>query len=52
MSQVEISCPRCNEKFAAEQTDVYECPKCGTSIRAKGDGAKGHEQTQGFQVSG
>ncbi|MDQ6989454.1 MAG: hypothetical protein Q9M19_06185 [Mariprofundaceae bacterium] len=49
MSQVNVSCPRCQEKFQAEKEDAYECPKCGTSIRPKKDDDN-HDQTQIFKV--
>jgi len=49
MSQVNISCPRCQEEFKAEKSDVYECPKCGTSICPKKE-QDDHDTTQVFKV--
>lgn len=51
MSQVKITCPRCGEKFVTEKAEIYECPKCGTNVRAKDSGSKGFETTHGFQVN-
>lgn len=50
MSQVKMTCPRCQEKFKAQKTDIYECPKCGTSIRAKKSKKINLEATQRFHV--
>ncbi len=38
MGQVTITCPRCKEKYTAEEAEVYECPKCGTNVRPKNKG--------------
>ncbi len=49
MSEVKVSCPRCNEKFEAEEADIYECPKCGTSIVQEKDNSD-QEKTQIFKA--
>ncbi len=35
MSKIRVTCPRCGHIFEDERQPVYECPKCGTSIREK-----------------
>jgi rRNA maturation endonuclease Nob1 len=50
MSQVMITCPRCKEKFKAEEADIYECPFCGTNIRPKQDTSNDLEKTQQFET--
>lgn len=35
MSKVKIKCPRCQDAFVTEEADLYECPQCGTNIRAR-----------------
>ncbi len=49
MSQVQVECPRCGEKFEEVQAATYECPKCGTSIVGE-DNTSDHEKTQIFKV--
>ncbi len=49
MSQVKMTCPKCQEKFQAEKADIYECPKCGTNIRPKKTKVD-LEATQKFQI--
>jgi len=49
MSQVSICCPRCQEKFQTDKAEIYECPKCGTSIRPKEE-TDDHDKTQIFKV--
>ncbi len=49
MSQVSIVCPRCEEKFQADKSVAYECPKCGTSIRPKNE-MDHHDKTQIFKA--
>ncbi len=50
MSQVRMTCPKCQEKFQAEKADLYECPRCGINIRAKKSEKIDLEKTQKFQV--
>lgn len=50
MSQVKMTCPKCQEKFTTEKAEIYECPKCGTNIRAKQSNAPDLDATQKFQV--
>ncbi len=50
MSQVKMTCPKCQEKFQAEKADIYECPKCGTNVRAKQSKDADLDATQKFQV--
>jgi len=50
MSQVKITCPKCQEKFQAEKADIYECPKCGTNVRPKKSPKEDLEATQKFQI--
>lgn len=50
MSQVKMTCPKCQEKFEAEKADIYECPKCGTNVRAKKSENVDQDSTQRFQV--
>lgn len=50
MSQVKMICPKCQEKFEAEKADIYECPKCGTNVRAKKSKDINQDATQRFQV--
>ncbi|MDX8387596.1 MAG: hypothetical protein R8M46_03550 [Ghiorsea sp.] len=49
MSEIDVQCPNCQHAFKSEQGDVYECPKCGTSIIPKDDD-EDHEKTQIFKV--
>lgn len=49
MSKVKITCPRCKEKFTAEESDLYECPKCGTNVRPKNKPVD-MDKTQSFKV--
>jgi len=49
MRKVKITCPRCKEKFQTEEADLYECPKCGTSIRPKNKPTD-MDKTQTFKV--
>lgn len=50
MSQVKMTCPKCNEKFQAEKAELYECPKCGTNIRPKKAEPVNLEATQKFHL--
>ena len=50
MSQVKMTCPKCQEKFEAEKADIYECPKCGTNVRPKKASDLDQDATQRFQV--
>jgi len=50
MSQVKMTCPKCQEKFQAEKADIYECPKCGTNVRAKKTKKEDLEKTQKFEI--
>jgi Zn finger protein HypA/HybF involved in hydrogenase expression len=50
MSQVKMTCPKCKEKFQAEKADIYECPKCGTNVRAKNSNDPDQDATQRFTV--
>jgi len=35
MRKIKITCPRCQHIFEEKKADIYECAKCGTSIRVK-----------------
>ena len=50
MSQVKITCPKCQETFQADKADIYECPKCGTNVRPKKPKDENLDATQKFQV--
>jgi len=53
MSNIRVKCPRCQHIFEQEKADVYECPKCGTSIREKVKGtskeSEDFDKTQVFE---
>ncbi len=49
MSQIELTCPRCQEQFKASESEVYECPKCGSTVRAESD-TFDQDKTQIFKV--
>ncbi len=49
MDKVTLTCPRCQEYFKSEKSDVYECPKCGTTVRAE-SGEFDHDKTQIFNI--
>jgi len=46
MSKIRITCPRCQHIFEEEKAAVYECSKCGTSIREKPK--KASEESEDF----
>jgi len=52
MSQVKITCPRCKEKFVADEAALYECPFCGTNVRPKHEekDEENMEKTQQFKI--
>jgi len=53
MNKTKISCPRCRHIFEEEKQEIYECPKCGTSIREKlkkiSEGPGDFDKTQIFE---
>jgi len=46
MSKTRITCPCCQHIFEEEKADIYECAKCGTSIREKPE--KTSEESEDF----
>jgi len=48
MSKIRVTCPRCQHIFESEKQDIYECPKCGTSIREKKPSGDDLDKTQIF----
>jgi len=50
MGQVRMTCPQCKEKSQAEEAEIYECPKCGTNVRAKKSDAADFDKTQTFHT--
>ena len=50
MSKIKIKCPRCEHIFEQKKADLYECPKCGTSIREKKKESDDFDKTQIFDT--
>ncbi|MDX8395132.1 MAG: hypothetical protein R8K22_01820 [Mariprofundaceae bacterium] len=50
MSQVTVKCTSCANEFSAEESEIYECPKCGSNVRPPKKNTEDFDKTQIFKV--